>query len=60
MTLTTDHDALLSGPPVEELDGGEAVHEVVVPSSDDHVPVGLLEKETVIRISFFNISPAWV
>ena len=41
MTLTTDHDALLSGPPVEELDGGEAVHEVVVPSSDDHVPVGL-------------------
>ena len=43
MTLTTDHDALLPGPPVEEFDGGEAVHEVVVPASDDHVPVGLLE-----------------
>ena len=34
--------ALLGRLPVEEFDGGEALHEVVVPPADDHVPVGRL------------------
>jgi hypothetical protein len=33
--------ALLSSLPVEELDGGQATDELVVPASDDHVPVGI-------------------
>jgi hypothetical protein len=35
------HLALLSSLPVEELDGGQATDELVVPASDDHVPVGI-------------------
>ncbi len=37
--ITVGQEALLAGSPIEELNGRQAIHVVIGPASDDHVPV---------------------